>query len=294
MTNFYKGKKKAGKKTLTKLMAIKPHNLEKLLDDFFFKICRSFFKRQMIIWILLRHKYLAKAKVTIHERRFQVKGMKRIAEETYDHLNIGSFGKHKNNKDDAGEIKPDVNPNMNVLATNHIIGGNLTPANEIHKFPFYFSEDESEPIFELTKQICERLNHLFKNTTEQPAVGSLEEYFEEKAARELMDEENKGGPNPDLPDGRPTAAEEEKKRNASNAQSPVKMFTPTPKINHYNEYGLTKDKTNIITRIAEEVGYTMPTVKNKKSVTSPKGGGKGAAAKSLKKKKTIIHNTAID
>ena len=45
MTNFYKGKKKAGKKTLLKLMAIKPHNLEKILDDFFFKICRAFFKR---------------------------------------------------------------------------------------------------------------------------------------------------------------------------------------------------------------------------------------------------------
>ena len=238
----------------------------------------------MIIWILLRHKYRATAKVTIKERRFQVKGLKRIATETYDHLNIGSFG-HKG--------KPEVNPNMNVMAKNHIIGGNLTPANEIHQFPFYFSEDESEPIFELTKQICERLNHLFKNTTEQPAVGSLEEYFEEKAARELEEEEAKG-PNPDLPDGRPSAAEEEKKRNASNAQSPVKMFTPTPKINHYNEYGLTKEKTNIIMRIADEVGYTMPTVKNKKSVTSPKGGGKGAAAKSLKKKKTIIHNTAID
>ena len=96
MTNFYKGKKKAGKKTLVKLQSIKPHNLEKILDDFFFKICRSFFKRQMIIWILLRHKYLAKAKVTIHERRFQVKGLKRIATETYDHLNIGSFGKNKN------------------------------------------------------------------------------------------------------------------------------------------------------------------------------------------------------
>ena len=32
-----------------------------------------------------------------------------------------------------------------------IIGGPLTPVNDIHKFPFYFSEDESEPIFELTK-----------------------------------------------------------------------------------------------------------------------------------------------
>lgn len=93
MVNYYKGKKKAGKKTLVKLMSIKPHNLEKTLDDYFFKICRAFFKRQMIIWILLRHKYLAKAKVTIKERRFQVKGLKRIATETYDHYNFGKKDK---------------------------------------------------------------------------------------------------------------------------------------------------------------------------------------------------------
>ena len=45
MINFYKGKKKAGKKTLVKLMSIKPHNLEKTLDDYFHKIARAFFKR---------------------------------------------------------------------------------------------------------------------------------------------------------------------------------------------------------------------------------------------------------
>ena len=172
-----------------------------------------------------------------------------------------------------------------------IIGGPLTPVNDIHKFPFYFSEDESEPIFDLTKQICERLNHLFKNTTEQPAVGSLEEYFEEKAAKEL---EEAKGPNPDLPERRPAAAEEEKKRSASNAQSPLRAFSPAPKTNHYNEYGLTKEKTNVITRISDEVGYTMPSVKNKKSTNTGKKDGKGAAAKNLKKKKTIIHNTAVD
>lgn len=46
---------------------------------------------------------------------------------------------------------------MNVKDEKHIIGGNLTPANEVHKIPFYFSEEESEPIFELTKSISERL-----------------------------------------------------------------------------------------------------------------------------------------
>ena len=53
MKEFYKGKKKSGKKTLAKLMCIKPHNLEKILDDYFYKICHAFYKRQMNIWILL-------------------------------------------------------------------------------------------------------------------------------------------------------------------------------------------------------------------------------------------------
>ena len=38
----------------------------------------------------------------------------------------------------------------------------------------------------------------------------------------------------------------------------------------------------------------MPSVKNKKSTNTSKKDGKGAATKNLKKKKTIIHNTAVD
>ena len=94
MTNYYKSKKKAGKKTLVKLMSIKPHNLEKTLDDYFFKICHAFYKRQMNIWILLSHKYLCLAKVSIKKRKFQVKGLKRIATETYDNFNNLNFGKN--------------------------------------------------------------------------------------------------------------------------------------------------------------------------------------------------------
>ena len=40
MTDFYKGKKKPqSKKLFQKLVTIKPHNLNKLLDDFFYKMC---------------------------------------------------------------------------------------------------------------------------------------------------------------------------------------------------------------------------------------------------------------
>ena len=45
MVGYYGKKKKTGKKTLTKLMAIKAHNLEKILDDYFYKVCYSFYKR---------------------------------------------------------------------------------------------------------------------------------------------------------------------------------------------------------------------------------------------------------
>ena len=53
MCMYYKSKKKFGKKTLTKLKEIKKHNLEKILDEYFYGICHNYFKRQMQIWILL-------------------------------------------------------------------------------------------------------------------------------------------------------------------------------------------------------------------------------------------------
>ena len=59
-------------------MAIKPHNLEKILDDYFFNVCSHFFKRQMQIWILLQHKYLRLSRVSILERRFLFKDLKEI------------------------------------------------------------------------------------------------------------------------------------------------------------------------------------------------------------------------
>jgi len=73
MMAHYKNKKK--KKMLSKLEKIKPHNLEKILDDYFFKVCYSFYKRQMQIWILLRHKYLRTSSVQISERRFKFKDL---------------------------------------------------------------------------------------------------------------------------------------------------------------------------------------------------------------------------
>ena len=45
MSIYYKSKKKMGKKTLLKLQQIKKHNLEKILDEYFYGVCYNFFKR---------------------------------------------------------------------------------------------------------------------------------------------------------------------------------------------------------------------------------------------------------
>lgn len=49
---------------------MKQHNLDKILDDYFYGVCYKFYQRQMHIWILLRHKYLRTASVGIEDRRF--------------------------------------------------------------------------------------------------------------------------------------------------------------------------------------------------------------------------------
>mmetsp|Transcript_1332 Transcript_1332/g.1818 ORF Transcript_1332/g.1818 Transcript_1332/m.1818 type:complete len:107 (+) Transcript_1332:1648-1968(+) len=69
MMQFYHGKRKH-KKVYQKLENIKQHNLEHILDDYFYGVCYEFYKRQMQIWVLLRHKYLRTSAVKVEERRF--------------------------------------------------------------------------------------------------------------------------------------------------------------------------------------------------------------------------------
>ncbi len=69
MLVHYSGKKKL-KKTLQKLQNMKAHNMEKILDDYFYGVCYEYYKRQMQIWILLSHKYLRSSSVGIDDRRF--------------------------------------------------------------------------------------------------------------------------------------------------------------------------------------------------------------------------------
>lgn len=49
---------------------MKQHNLEKISNDYFFGVCYEYYKRQMQIWILLKHKYLRTSSVGIEDRRF--------------------------------------------------------------------------------------------------------------------------------------------------------------------------------------------------------------------------------
>lgn len=74
MLQHYKGKKKF-KKLLTKLQSIKKHNLEKIIDDYFYGVCYQYYKRQIQIWVILKYKYLKKEiAVEIDDKRFQYQG----------------------------------------------------------------------------------------------------------------------------------------------------------------------------------------------------------------------------
>ena len=62
-----KGKSPAAKKyksLLAKIKNIDGDKINMVLDEYFWKVCYEFHKRQMRIWILLAHKYLKTAKVT--------------------------------------------------------------------------------------------------------------------------------------------------------------------------------------------------------------------------------------
>ena len=71
MINHYtskgKGKSPAAKKykaLLAKIKNIDQDKIDMVLDEYFWKVCYEFYKRQMRVWILLAHKYLKTAKVS--------------------------------------------------------------------------------------------------------------------------------------------------------------------------------------------------------------------------------------
>ena len=52
------------------------------MNDYFYKVCYNFYKRQMQIWILLQHKYLRVSHIAILERRFYYKDMGTLKKES--------------------------------------------------------------------------------------------------------------------------------------------------------------------------------------------------------------------
>ena len=74
MLLYYQGKKKF-KKLLTKLQSIKQHNLDKIIDDYFYGVCYQYYKRQIQIYIVLKYKYLRdQVTVKIEDKRFEYQG----------------------------------------------------------------------------------------------------------------------------------------------------------------------------------------------------------------------------
>jgi len=59
MLDYFRAKKKPqSKRTAQKLLNMKPHNLEKIIEDFFYQVCYNFYKRQNMLHVLMRRKYL--------------------------------------------------------------------------------------------------------------------------------------------------------------------------------------------------------------------------------------------
>ena len=171
MLMHYQGKKKL-KKILTKFQNIKQHNLEKIVDDYFYGVCYEFYKRQMHIWILLRHKYLRNSAINIDDYRFLYQEVTLKKQETISDTSQTDIK-------DAEEAK----------------------------FPIYFSTTESEPILRITDEINKKLEFLLRGTVYEPAVGILADNIELPDAKDYPriklpkrrqidkdDEDNKAAP----------------------------------------------------------------------------------------------------
>ena len=132
MMMHLQGKKKL-KKSLQKFQSMKQHNLEKIMDDYFFGVCYQYYKRQMRVWILLQHKYLRSSAVNINDRRF---------------LFTDLIGGDSGDKD-------------------------TIDSKQSASFPIYFTTNESEEILNMTQDIQNKIEFLTRGTSEAAPVGAL-------------------------------------------------------------------------------------------------------------------------
>ena len=136
MLEFYQGKRKF-KKTYQKLEKIKEHNVHKILDDYFYGVCYEYYKRQMHIWILLKHKYLRTSQVEIDDRRF---------------------------------LYQDLSSNLQAMSSDSFKEERKA---QTASFPIYFTREESEPILTMSENISAKITSLIRGTTESSLVGLL-------------------------------------------------------------------------------------------------------------------------
>ena len=109
----------------------------------------------------------------------------------------------------------------------------------------------------MTEKINSRLEFLLRGTTEGPAVGSI--------ATNLALQEDKD---------KPTDTRKLKKKDKSNADEESKA-APVEKINHYEDLGLTSEKTSVIKMMSNAVGLQQAKKGTKKGA---KKGKKGKSA----------------
>jgi len=159
MQAFYtkksKGKSAAAKKykaQLTKINDIHGEKLNMVIDEYFWKVCYEFFKREMRVWILLSIKYLKISKVSNKDRKFM----------TYD---------HKTNIDAEATLNSD-NPMLQGLVAER----NETFVGEddaVASYPVEFTYSESLRLNEDTRRITHSLDNIFKGTATAEAVGKI-------------------------------------------------------------------------------------------------------------------------
>lgn len=150
-----KGKSAAAKKykaQLTKINDINGDKLNMVIDEYFWKVCYEFFKREMRVWILLSIKYLKISKVSNKDRKFML---------IDDKTNI-----------DAEATLNSDNPMLQGLVAER----NETFVGEdeqVASYPVEFTYSESLRLNEDVRRINHSLDNIFKGTATAEAVGKI-------------------------------------------------------------------------------------------------------------------------
>ena len=158
-----KGKSPAAKKykaMLAKIKNIEQDKIDMVLDEYFWKVCYEFYKRQMRVWILLAHKYLRTAKVSAKDRKFMIKD-----------------DKTKERDEKLDTLDPPMLHGLVQQRSNTFMNADEKEDEEEKsvQFPIDFTYTESHRLNEDVRRITHSLDNIFKGTVTADAVGKIED-----------------------------------------------------------------------------------------------------------------------